>query len=516
MCKELKIAETIDELLPVTQKEVSHGKAVCAMVLNGLGFVNQRLYMVPDFFKNKPVERLLGEGIKADQLNDDSLGRSLDALYEADPTEIYSLLAARSCQILGLNPKCGHLDSTSFHVDGRYNSDSPEQEGVIKLTRGYSRDHRGDLNQCILNLIVESKGSIPIHMSSASGNSDDKSGFRSLLEKHINQLQNVHGFRYLVSDSAFYTEKTLKSLAKDLLFISAVPQTLATAEYVLENIDVKSMSEIDDNYRCQELGVLYADVKQRWIIVYSQQAYDRDVQSLNRRCLKEGEKECRAFSALCRRSFSCYEDAQKAWEKFKKTLKYSQVSNFQIQEKVHYARRGKPKKGEKPDRIDYFLSGFMSSSLEKRAGLLGKQGIFILATNELDEHRLSASEVLKEYKGQSHAEKGFRFLKHPEFLASAFFLQKPQRIMALLMIMTVCLMVYAALEYRIRQGLRQKGETVLNQLKKPTDRPTARWIFHCFEGIHILFQNQACVGILNIEQRHWQIINLLGYQRYYT
>lgn len=144
------------------------------------------------------------------------------------------------------------------------------------------------------------------------------------------------------------------------------------------------------------------------------------------------------------------------------------------------------------------------------------QGMFVLATNELDAERLPAPEVLTEYKGQSHAENGFRFLKHPEFLASALFLQKPERIMALLMIMTMCLMVYAALEYRIRQGLQQHGRTVLNQLNTPTDRPTARWIFHCFVGIHILFQDGQRVGILNLEERQWDIINLLGYQTYYT
>jgi transposase len=88
--------------------------------------------------------------------------------------------------------------------------------------------------------------------------------------------------------------------------------------------------------------------------------------------------------------------------------------------------------------------------------------------------------------------------------------------MALLMSMTVCLMVYAALEYRIRQGLQQQQQTVLNQNGKPTERPTARWIFHCFVGIHILFQDEQCIGILNLEERHWDIITLLGYQSYYT
>jgi transposase len=61
--------------------------------------------------------------------------------------------------------------------------------------------------------------------------------------------------------------------------------------------------------------------------------------------------------------------------------------------------------------------------------MVNMQGMFVLATNELNADRLPAPEVLAGYKGQSHAENGFRFLKHPEFLASALFLQKPERIM---------------------------------------------------------------------------------------
>jgi transposase len=95
-------------------------------------------------------------------------------------------------------------------------------------------------------------------------------------------------------------------------------------------------------------------------------------------------------------------------------------------------------------------------------------------------------------------------------------LQKPERIMAVLMMMTLWLMVYAALEYRIRHGLQQQGHTILNQVNKPTDHPTARWSFHCFVGIHVLFHNGQCLGILNLNECHWQILNLLGYQAYYT
>ena len=44
-------------------------------------------------------------------------------------------------------------------------------------------------------------------------------------------------------------------------------------------------------------------------------------------------------------------------------------------------------------------------------------------------------------------EKGFRSLKSPDFLASTFYLIKPERIEALLMVMKTCLMVFAALEH---------------------------------------------------------------------
>ncbi|MEW5804654.1 MAG: hypothetical protein AB1847_21395 [bacterium] len=87
------------------------------------------------------------------------------------------------------------------------------RKGLIHLTKGYTRDHRLELNQCILNLIVESQASIPVHMSAASGNSDDKTGFRSLIQSHVAQLKNAHGFEYLVADSALYTEETLKEFA---------------------------------------------------------------------------------------------------------------------------------------------------------------------------------------------------------------------------------------------------------------------------------------------------------------
>ena len=79
----LGIGEVIDRATrhqPDTRL-VTTGDAVKAMVLNGLGFVNQQLYLVQRFFQDKPTSRLLAPLlIEARHLNDDALGWALDTL----------------------------------------------------------------------------------------------------------------------------------------------------------------------------------------------------------------------------------------------------------------------------------------------------------------------------------------------------------------------------------------------------------------------------------------------------
>src|SRR5438309_4728393 len=102
VCREAGIAAWLDKQIGENRRDVSVGTAVVAMILNGLGFANRQLYLVPQFFANKPVEHLLGEGITADMLNDDSLGRALDWIYEHDVTTLFAGLASLARQRFGI------------------------------------------------------------------------------------------------------------------------------------------------------------------------------------------------------------------------------------------------------------------------------------------------------------------------------------------------------------------------------------------------------------------------------
>jgi transposase len=124
---------------------------------------------------------------------------------------------------------------------------------------------------------------------------------------------------------------------------------------------------------------------------------------------------------------------------------------------------------------------------------------------------LAPQEVLNGDKGQAHAARGLRFLKDPQFWAASRSLKKPERIRALLLVMTVCLLVYAALEYRMRKALKDHNATCPNQKGQPVQNPTARWVFQYVGGIHVLrLPGQWDLLVVNLTAQHQQLLELLG------
>jgi transposase len=520
MVDELGIVEWIDKVLPKDPEKqiVSYGQAVKAMILNGLGFHQRALYLTPLFFNDKPVDRLIGPGIEAAHLNDDLLGRTLDAIFIYNPTSLYSQLALQSVSRLGLLCRVGHLDSTSFHADGHYNCDaaSDENGAIIHITPGYSRDHRPDLNQVVLQLISEQQAGLPLFMEPLNGNKSDKESFRQTIHAHIDQLRSDVGLEYLVADSALYTAETLGQM-NDFFWITRVPRTIGLTQSLIQMTAPDLMKNRQASGSIS-VSTTYAGVRQRWVILYSPEAYQRALKTLKKASLKQTGAEQKAFEQLCTQKFSCEEDARKALSELEKKLKSTFVSEHHIITQPGYRQPGRPSKKKGPDDQTYRIEGGLASCLETYEQSLQQKSCFILATNQLDMEALSSDQLLEIYKDQQKVERGFRFLKDPLFMASTLFLKSPERVMALMMVMTLCLLVYAALEYRIRQSLLQTEQTFPNQFGQMTSRPTARWVFQFFTGIHVLIIGQMQTLILNINSYHWLLLKLLGarYENIYS
>jgi transposase len=124
--------------------------------------------------------------------------------------------------------------------------------------------------------------------------------------------------------------------------------------------------------------------------------------------------------------------------------------------------------------------------------------------------------MLRDYKSQQDVESGFRFLKDPWFMLDSVFLKKPRRVSALMMVMTLCLMVYNVAEHRMRKKLATNKETLPNQKGKPISNPTLRWVFQLMEGVSIVsLQNRGESGdprriTVNLNETRKKIIYLFG------
>lgn len=518
ICKEVEIAEVIDTLIPPDpQQKVSTGQAVVAMIINGLGFSNRRLYLFPQFFQNKPVDLLVGKNISSDDLNDDSIGRALDRIFNYGCTELFSYVSHKAAKSAEVNKKFGHLDTTTFSVHGEYKS-SDAKDTAIHITHGHSKAKRPDLKQIFLNLLVSFDGGIPLFMQALDGNSSDTIIFRKTVTEFRKGLKtNLQEITYWIADSKFYTKQTIQEIKNEVLWISRVPDNIKEAR---ENIEktASSLNELNylenKGYSYRKYESSYGSVNQRWLVVHSQQRETKTAHTVRNAVKKEFEKLKKKIKKLDKQGFKCELDAKKSLYILQKNVKYHIINLDEIIKTEKYKGRGRPSKDkEKEKEVSFFIHSKITAD-DKAINLeIKKRAIFIVATNELSEEKLTDQEVFNNYKGQGNVENGFRFLKDPLFFASSLFFKKPERIVALTMIMCLSLLVYSIGERKLRNLLKEHGRTIMNQIRKPTQKPTLRWIFELFEDVHLVKiekNNKVRSEVKNLRPEGVKALTILG------
>ncbi len=499
--EKLGLIDKIDQRIPIAKAKgakVTIGQRVAAMILNGLGFIDDRLYMFPQFLKNKPVDRLFDSDICAENFNDDALGRGLDAIYEYGVTQLFSDLAFEigdAHQLLGRN---AHFDTSSLSVHGCYEDQTQtegppadtatttEEEQPSKPKHGYSKDHRQDLKQMVINLATTGSCAFPIWMETHSGNASDKNILHTAAQRmqdFCQGLKDVPEFMY-VGDSAMYEKCTKQS--GELKWLSRVPANIKSVKELLRRDETDFVwDELEDGYRMCPIELCHQDVHQRWVIIFSNHAYQREIKTLEKNITQEHEQQTKALWHLSHQNYQCQEDANQALILLERKLKYHQCV-FEIKEVNKHKGRGRPKKGAQGELFGYQIHGELERDEAEIKRYRNQKGRFILATNQIDREALPDNQVLTEYKAQAKTEQGFRFIKDNTFEVASIFLKKPERITALMMVMTLCLMVYSFAQYELRCALEKNDETIPNQNGQPTKNPTMKWVYRLFHGIQIL------------------------------
>lgn len=519
-CRELRIAERIDDLIANKdpRRVVSCGQAVVAMIINGLGFVGRTLYMTPEFFANKPVQRLFDKDITAEDLNDNALGKALDEIARFGPTDLFARTSfgiALEHKLMGTS---AHLDSTTIAMEGEYESQPVETssttssdnssaviermaltsengmtEGVlktdsqwadIKIVHGFAKQ-RPDLKQFILQMAVTGPAELPFWHETLDGNISDKKSFHDTIKKvqeFKKALKDGPEFKW-IADSALYSADKLLQL-KNVLWISRVPETITEAKNLTKmSHDKIEWKKAQNGYKYSSYESNYGNIKQRWLLVHSEQAYKREVKTFERNLVKQEESLKKQLWHLGNQEFDSQKSAHKAFKAITTKLFVLQET---YQKHFKYAEKGRPAAGVTPIDSVWKVTACVSKNEKAIQEVLNTKGRFILATNDLDSSKTTDEQILTEYKEQQSVERGFRFFKDPWFMVDKVFLKSPKRISALGMVMTLCLLVYNYAQYTLRAQLQVKKETIPNQLGKQIDKPTMRWVFQMFSGISIV------------------------------
>lgn len=370
-----------------------------------------------------------------------------------------------------------------------------------------------DLKQFLLSMITSGDGDVPLYLRVGDGNDADKAIFAQMI-KDFRAQWNVDAL--FVVDSALYSAHNLSEV-QQMRWVSRVPSTLTEVKQVLAVLDDEQFVPTQAGHKVAEVCSTYADIWQRWVVVASDERRKSDLAALDKKLQDLDGKLGKELAKLCKSEFACEADALEAAERLATGLKWHALGAVQALEQKRHGKAGRPARSSKPEKTGVWL---LTAQLVRNPTAIAAEqrhsGKFVLATNVLDEQQLSAAEVLSEYKAQQSVERGFRFLKDPLFFTSSVFVKSPERVEAVAMVMGLCLLVYSLGQRQLRQALADAKATVKNQVKKPTTTPTLRWIFQCFQAVHLL-EVGGVKQVSNLNEERRQIVRLLGSEcaRYY-
>lgn len=164
---------------------------------------------------------------QVEAVNDDRVGRALEALFDADRASLLTELVLGVVREFDVATTELHNDSTSISVAGVYRDATGAERGgkpTPVITFGHSKDHRPDLKQLVWILTVAADGAVPITYRLADGNTSDDPTHVPTWEELVNLLGRTD-FLY-VADSKLASTTAMGHIdGRGGRFVTVLPRT---------------------------------------------------------------------------------------------------------------------------------------------------------------------------------------------------------------------------------------------------------------------------------------------------
>jgi len=459
LAEKLGLVEVVDRFCPIRSvAEYTHGQVVLALVANRLTHPRP-LSSFEQWGDDFAVAETLG--IASCKLNDDRLGRTLDALAEHLP-EVLNLVARRAIERFGISIAELHWDLTHLAFSGSYR----EQEEEYPQVRKGRTPEQTIVRQVRTGLLVSEDGAVPLIGESFDGGHADVSSVESALVR-LDALRAALPDRdqppLVVGDSKLLSAGNVRAFEQRRLRFICPHSKDGPMKRRLKAVDERTLVPLayrperhkhhEPRYLAREDGLTIAGVELRALYVLSLD--DQDAARAQReRQLGRAEEE---IGKLNRGVPEKRRTAAEVERRAQTILERRRVESF-----IRLAVAEE--------------HSFPQARIERNQETITEaeqlDGRYCLVSND---DLLSADELFAAYKRQHVVEGRFADFKGP-LAVRPVFLHSNRRITALVGVISLALLLYGLLERTVRRGLETLHPDERRLLQKRIGRATGRKI----------------------------------------
>ena len=524
----LDFKESINRYVKWDPAQWKYSPGVLAQLLVIAVFIqaNKKIALsrIRQVYAGMDLEMLAGEPVEPAELSDDLFATMLDRLWLAGCENFLSTIALTVRIVFDLPPNYVlHSDTTSHVLYGDYDSSEDVSDPSLVLpTYGYSKDKRNDLKQIMTGMVTDGDGLIRIsHV--LDGNTAD------CMYNHmmIKTLQEVYGdefYRYTyIADSKMLNKKNLDLVFcddKPVKIISRIPENFAGKLAEKIRILAYEKQEWKSLGICCEHPAGKGKEPEYWVQTFKRSVFSFPVWihiyrsgDAERRLQSKIEKDRATFESdlkiLTDREFACEPDANTDLVAFLKThsksfFSVSLSAVASVNEKNPVGRPSAKPKAKQIEVVWAVTAGQIIQNEKKIERQRQKDESFCLLTN-IDPDTLESREILLRYKAQHKVENNFSVLKTP-LLASTLFLEKPQRIEAMMTLLYFSVLMHGILQLISRTRIAACEEAPpLGPQNRPLIRPKSETMLNILALFEIISKEDAVSIRSKMPERRTQL-----------
>lgn len=481
-CSRLKIRDIIDEACPVRDVAgLTHGQVIEALVANRLTSPAPLVH-VQAWARDWAVGEALG--VEPELLNDDRIGRALDAIA-SHLDRIAGSVGVAAIEAFGIDVSRMHWDMTSISMHGEYEQ---VEEGFAAPRFGHPKDRRPDLKQVQAGIAVTGDGGVPVFHRAFDGGAGEVGQVIGVM-KALQELASTRRM-LIVGDSKLISYANLAAMdADDVGFVAPASKTYVPAAQ-LSGLSVEQATKVD--HVAQRDQGKPADRRGRWHVIEDTMRLagprKRDPVLVLRRIFVHSSARAQAAATARARKLDRARDDLARLVRGLGTRHYPTIEKVnarltaiskdrRVGAYLHTATGTDPTTG-KPTLTWHFDQ----TAIDAEAAT---DGWYALLSN-LDPGQADAAQVLILYKGQEAVERRYSAFKGPLAVA-ALFVKNNRRIAALVTVICLALLIFSLIERQVRQALAEQGHTTLEGLYAGRPAiPTGRLILHALATMKII------------------------------